>query len=73
MLFLLSGRLSLTEASPSRVRNKKVGCAGNSQHVAVNVFMMLYVLLFAKHSEQHPSTNFFVLKPFGSSCLLFSF
>ncbi len=49
----------LDESAPSRVRNKKVGFAGNSQNVAVNVFMKLYVLLFAARVEHHPIAQVF--------------
>ena len=54
---------SLTPSAPSRTRNKKIGFAGNSQHVAVNVFMKIYVLLFARRAEQnqqhHPISQIF--------------
>jgi hypothetical protein len=49
----------LDESEPTRVRNKKVSFAGNSQNVAVNVFMKLYVLLFASRIEQHPIAQVF--------------
>ncbi len=53
---------SLTPSAPSRSRNKKIGFAGNSQHVAVNVFMKIDVLLFARRAEQnqqHPISQIF--------------